>query len=638
VMVIHPERERMCVAMTKGYAGKLLFVDLTTGTMAEETPDESFYRAYVGGTGLGARILMDRSKPGVDPLSPDNMLGFATGPLTATGAYGGGRFMVVTKSPLTGGWADSNCGGSWGPELKKAGYDGVFFTGAAEKPVCLVIDTGEARLISAESLWGKDTYETEDSLRAELGGEDGWEIACIGPAGERCSRLAGIVHDKGRIAARSGVGAVMGAKKLKAIAVRGKKGGRIEVADREGMREAQRKYLEIIKNSQFLSRLSAAGTAGDVSFLTSLGDCGIKNWTEAGTEAFPTVNKLDSPNMEGYKLKGYACNSCPVGCGSLLRIPQGPYASQDETHRPEYETLGALGPLCANDSAEAVIRANELCNRYGMDTISVGGTIAFAMECYENGLLSRDDTGGLELKWGNSEAVVALTEQICRGEGFGAVLADGSRRAAERIGKGSEKYAMQVAGRELPLHDPRFQPAQGTFYISDATPAQHNGFSAMSALEAGRSLGSHPLLQSDAKELFGEYEKKGELYARGAAFWQFLSSAGLCGFYMMFDTPPAVELLHAITGWDIDWDEIINTGKRILTLRQAFNVREGLKPEDYQLPKRFEQALAAGPAAGHENIPFYQLREYYFQALGWDPKTGRPLPETLADLGLDIKF
>jgi len=321
-----------------------------------------------------------------------------------------------------------------------------------------------------------------------------------------------------------------------------------------------------------------------------------------------------------------------------VKIPDGPYASQDESHRPEYETLAALGATCGNTTQEAIIRANEICNRYGIDTMSVGSTIAFAMECYANGLIDVNDTGGLEIEWGSPQAVVALAEQMARREGFGALLADGSKRAAERIGKGSEKYAMQVGGREIPFHDPRMSPGQGTFFISDATPSQHNGPASMAMLEQGRPLGSDPALQTDLSEAFGEYDRKGDAYARGAAYWQLLSSAGLCSLYAQFDNPPTVELLRPVTGWDMDWKEGLRAGRRILTLRQAFNVKQGIGPDDYRLPQRFQESLAAGPAAGVAPPPFEELREQYYQALGWDPKTGKPLRETLAELGLEIQL
>jgi aldehyde:ferredoxin oxidoreductase len=619
--------------MAYGYAGRLLFVDLSTGAMTEEQPDESFYRNCIGGTGMGAKIMMERTEAGIDPLGPENMLVFATGPLTATGVYGGGRFMVTTKSPLTNGWADSNSGGNWGPALKNAGYDGIFVTGAAEHPVCLVIDSGRARLVPAGAIWGKDTYETDDLLQAELGRPGSWTIACIGPAGERCSRIAGIVNEKGRIAARSGVGAVMGSKKLKAIAVRAAKSARVQVADRDGLRAVQSEYLQVIKASRFLTQLSRAGTAGDTSFLLSLGDSPVGNWTETGSAALPTGAKLDGTNLEAYKLPRYGCNACPVRCGGLVRVQEGPFTTAGESHRPEYETMGALGNNLRNDNIEAVIQANDICNRFGIDTISVGGAIAFAIDCYQNGVIDSSDTGGLELNWGDPPVIVALAGQIARGEGFGAVRGDGSKVAAERIGRGSEQYAVHVGGRELPLHDPRFGPARGMFYMADATPANHCGPQGMGILDHGNPLGADPLLQSDSTGVYGRYDSKGDIYARGGCYWQLLSSAGLCSLFSTFDKVPVVELLRPVTGWDIDWNEALTIGKRILTWRQAFNVREGLSPADYQLPHRFNEPLGVGPAAGH-CVPFGLLRDKYYEAMGWDPVSGRPSPETLAELGI----
>jgi aldehyde:ferredoxin oxidoreductase len=623
--------------MGNGYAGRLLFVDLTTGTIVDERPDEAFYRKCIGGTGLGVTALLERTKPGIDPLGPENMLAFTTGPLTATGVYGGGRFTVATKSPLTGTWADANSGGFWGPELKKAGYDAVFFVGAAERPVCLVIDKGRARLIEAGRLWGKDTYETDDLLQAELGEPGSWRISCIGPAGEQRSLLAGIVNEKGRIAARSGVGAVMGSKMLKAIAVRARKSARIGVADVAGLRAIQREYGRALKESPFHKGLTAAGTGGGTSFLLSIGDCPAHNWVDTGSDSLPSCDNLDGAKMDVFKLRAYGCSTCPIRCGALVRVDEGPFANDDEVHRPEYETLAAFGPLCGNDNVQSVIRANEICNRYGLDTIGVGGAIGFAIECYENGLIGAPETGGLELNWGNSAAVVALTLQMGAREGFGAVLADGSKLASERIGRGSERYAMHVAGRALPYHDPRMAPSNGTFYIADAQPANHMGPQGMAVLEQGAPLGSDPLLQPGSGELFGDYDKKGDAYARGAAYYQLLSSAGLCALYATFYTPPVVELLRPVTGWDMDWSEGLRAGKRILTLRQAFNAREGLDPTGFRLPKRFEAPLRAGPHAGHD-IPFSTLREKYYEAMGWDPGTGRPAPQTLAEFEIDPSF
>jgi aldehyde:ferredoxin oxidoreductase len=620
--------------MSNGYVGRLLFVDLTSGTITEETRDGAFYRKWIGGTGLAVATILERTKAGIDPLGPENVLSFTTGPLTGTGVYGGGRYTVACKSPLTGAWADSNSGGTWGPELKFAGYDGLFVSGAAAGPVCIVIDKGKASIVPADDLWGLDTYDTEDRLQEKLGDPGSWTVACIGPAGEKMALLAGVVNEKGRIAARSGVGAVMGSKKLKAVAVRGGKGGRVGVADKEGLKEIQKQYLEDLKASRFHQGLTAAGTGGATSFLLKIGDCPTDNWASTGTDSMPTCDNLDAANMDVYKLKPYGCHTCPIRCGALIEIKEGPYATDGEVHRPEYETLAAMGPSCHNDVVEAVVKGNELCNRYGIDTMGVGGSASFAIECYEKGILSKEDTGGLELTWGDPEALVALIGQICRQEGLGALLADGAKHAADKIGRGSEQYAMTVAGRAVPYHDPRLSPAHGCHYIADAQPANHLGPAPMQVLDGGGALGPDPLLQSDSATQFGDYDKKGDIYARGCSYYQLLSSAGLCALYCQFYNPPTVELLRPVTGWDMDWHEGLEAGRRILTARHAFNAREGVDHESFQLPKRFLEPLVAGPVAGATPPPFEVLREGYYEAMGWDAKTGWPTEKTLAALGV----
>jgi len=618
-----------------GYAGKILFVDLGTGSIRAEPLDVEFCRQWVGCAGLGARFVLEHTPVGFDPLGAESILGFTTGPFVATGVYGGGRYMAVGKSPLTGSWADSSAGGHFGPELKLAGYDAVFVTGIAPQPMCLVIDGGEAHLISAEDLWGKDTYETEDQVRAKLGGGRPWAVACIGPAGEKGSLLAGIVNDKGRVAARSGLGAVMGAKKLKAVAVRAKRGAQIAVADKAGLRAVLREYLAALRQSPFHQSLTRAGTGASTSMLLRIGDCPADNWRRTGIDALPGAANLDSANLDPYKLRSYACHSCPIACGALLRVSEGDFATLEEVHRPEYETLAAFGPLCRNDNVLAVVRANEICNRYGVDTIGVGNAVAFAMECFEEGLITTSDTGGLRLEWGDANAIVSLTEQIARREGFGALLADGCQAAAERIGGRAPEIAMHVGGRAVPYHDPRLAPSSGVFYISDAQPAQHMGPQGMAVLEQGGSLGNDPLLHAgDVGEVYGDWEKKGDIYARGAAYMQLLTATGLCALYAQFYTPPVVELLRPVTGWDIDWQEGLETGKRILTARQLFNVRQGIKPGDFRLPERLTLPMALGPAQG-KLIPFEKLRSYYYGALGWDSETGLPRPQTLTNLGID---
>jgi len=618
--------------MTGGYAGKILMVDLTAGTIKEESPSEETCRQYIGGTGLGARILYERMKPGANPLGPENMLGFVTGPLTATSIPGSGRFTVVTKSPLTGGWADSNSGGFWGPTLKWAGYDAVFVSGASAKPVCLIIADGKAELRDASPLWGKDTVETEDLLQQQLGPAQ-WRISCIGPAGEACSLMSGIVNEKGRIAARSGVGAVMGSKRLKAVVVKGDRKEGIAIADPVTFNSARDKFSREVRANGFHQGLSAAGTGGGTSFLVSIGDCPTKNWNSTGVDSMPTCERLNSMAMDKYKLRGYGCHACPIRCGALVQVKEGPFATRGEVHRPEYETLAALGTLCLNDQVEPVIKANEICNLYGLDTIAVGGVIAFAMECFEKGLISADDTDGLRLTWGNGEAVASLTEKIARREGFGQVLADGVKKAAERIGKGSERFAMHVAGRSLPYHDPRLSPWLGMNYMSDAQPACHMGPQGSAMLEQGLPLGLDPLLQSPKLPPYGDFDKKGSLYATGAAYFQLLSSAGLCALYAISFAVPVAELIGPVTGWDFDWNEGLTAGQRILTLRQAFNAREGIMPGAFKLPERVMSPMSMGAAAGVK-IDFEALKRGYFEAMGWNTDTGKPHRETLVRLGM----
>jgi aldehyde:ferredoxin oxidoreductase len=616
--------------MPGGYTGKILFVDLTTGKMKEESPPESLYRDFIGGIGLGARILYEHMKPKTNPLGPDNILGFVTGPLTGTPTPGSGRFMVVAKSPLTGAWADSNSGGFWGPELKWAGYDAVFISGISPRPVYLLLSNGKAELRNASHLWGKYTSETNDLLQKELGQV---RVACIGPAGEACSLIAGIVNDSERIAARSGVGAVMGSKRLKAVAVRGDK-KKIPVARLEEFSLARESFSQSLKESKFHQGLTEAGTGGGTSALVSIGDCPIKNWNYTGTDAMPTCTNLDSVKMDKYKVKSYGCYACPVRCGAIIQVREGPFATNGEMRRPEYETLAALGTLCLNDNVEAVIKANEICNLYGLDTMAVGNAIAFAMECYENGLISRKDTDGIELNWGDGAAIVALTGRIARREGFGATLADGVEKAAQHIGRGAQEYAMHVHGHRLPYHDPRNSPALGTSIISDAQPACHMNTEGTNLLEQGLPLGTDPLLESPRLAAYGDYERKGPMYATGAAYYQLLSSSGLCALLTVGFAVPIAELVAPVTGWDFNWEEGLETGRRILTLRQAFNAREGLLPEDFKLPERVRRPQSVGPAA-EANIDYESLKNGYFAAMGWDIKTGKPHRQTLVKARLD---
>jgi len=571
-------------------------------------------------------------KPKIDPLGPENVLGFVTGPLTGTPVPTSGRYMVVTKSPLTGTWGDSNSGGSFGPELKGAGYDAIFFSGISPKPVYLWVSSGKAELQDASHLWGKDTIETEEILRKELG-EPGARIACIGPSGEAGSLISGIITEKGKAAARSGVGAVMGSKRLKAVVVRGDK--KVLIADPERLKTLREALLKSFQTNDHKKGLSAFGTGGDTSRTLHMGGVGAKNWSVFGIEAMPTCINLDTDKIEKYKVRKAACHGCPIACWAILELKEGPFSVTGPVHRPEYETLAAFGIMCLNDNIESVIKANDLCNRYGVDTISAGTTIAFAIECFEKGIITEKDTEGIKLTWGNAEAIIAILEKMVRREGFGAVLADGVKKAAERIGKGSDQFAMHVCGREIPFHDPRQGPGFGISYIVDATPANHCSGGLSFMLDIGVPLGFDPALETPKLELYGDYDNKGPMYSIGIAFNQLLSSSGLCIFSAIMNPGvPIAEFIAAVTGWDFTWSEGLNAGHRILTLRQAFNAREGIYPEMFKLPQRLVEPPSTGPIRGLR-VDFNALKSHYFAAMGWDLKTGKPYRRTLINLGID---
>jgi len=615
--------------MTAGYWRKILFIDLTAGLINEETLPESIYRDFLGGEGLGARILYERQAAKVDALGPENILGFVTGLLTGCGVPAASRCTVVTKSPLTGTWGDANVGGYLGSELKACGYDAVFFKGIAPHPVYLLLTGSNVELRDATHLWGKDTVEAVEILRQETK-DPGIRVACIGPAGEGLSLISAIIME-GRAAARSGVGAVMGAKRLKAIAIRGK--NKVQVADSEAIRGMRVNFLKDIKetNTFMIKMLSEHGTCGGVSAMVAVGDAPIKNWNWAGEKAMPTHSRLNGESVTKYQIKKAGCAGCPVACGGIVKIDEGPYKVA-ETRKPEYETLIAFGSLCLNDNVESVIKANDICDRYGIDTMSAGTTIAFAMECYERGIITKHDTGGIELTWGNAPVILSMLEKMAKREGFGAVLADGVKKAAEQIGQGTEEFAMHIGGQEVPYHDGRMVPGRGTSYISDPTPGRHMRPTALIILERGDTLAPYPELKVSAVELT-DYKSKGPIYAKGSKYHEAFVACGFCAFMLYMNTLPLVDFISAATGWDFTASELLVTGERIQTLRQAFNIREGLNLKDFDLPARLQEASSHGPLTG-VRIDFDTLRKVYYQAMSWDAETGRPSDIRLSELGL----
>lgn len=616
--------------MRGGYAGKILNIDLSKGRIDIEELSDKLCRDFIGGYGIGARILFSRQKPRVDPLGPENILGFVTGPLTGTYPFGS-RFTVVAKSPLTHTWGDANSGGDFGPKLRFAGYDAVFLSGISEKPVYLFIDDGRVELKEAAHLWGKDTYETQDLIKAEFGKDA--SVACIGQSGEKLSLISCIINDKGRAAARSGLGAVMGAKRLKAVVVRGNR--EIPVVDRQGVEQKRNQILTDMRDDPVVERFRKFGTSANMAANARIGDAPVKNWGGVALLDYPDAVAMaatfDPEKTAKYVAKRYACWHCPVGCGALLKSGDGEYQYEVGTHRPEYETMAAFGSNCLNSNIEAIITANDICSRYGLDTISTGATIAFAIECYENGLITKEDTDGIELHWGNHKAIVAMTQKVAERRGFGDILADGTKAAAEKIGGNAQDYAMHIQGQELGMHDPRLRPGWITAYKMDATPGRHSQGGAQ--LLEGRG-GSKGINVKPIQPYI--YTGKGDAQRKMSAYIHVLNASGLCMFtWISLGAPAIVRCLQPVTGWDLTINDLMKIGDRIATIRHAFNIREGFNSVEFNVPGRIigQPPLKGGPTQGVTIDIDTQVREY-LDEMGWDIATGQPNKRALEELDL----
>ena len=649
--------------MGKGYMGKVLFVDLTKGGFKEEIIPDEVYEKYLSGTGLAAYLLYNRIPAGADPLGPKNILGLMSGLLTGTGSLFSGRWMAVGKSPLTGGWGDANCGGQFSPAIKRAGYDGIFFTGVSKKPVYLFIDKGQMELRDASNLWGKDAVETEELLLEEHGHDA--KVACIGTAGEKLSLISGICNDRGRIAARSGLGAVMGSKKLKAVVLSGCK--RIPVANRDEMKKLSKTcnkwvqmqppfvpgsmtgfigaFMRILPTQMaqdgmlYKVMLRKWGTVSMNQVSAEMGDSPIKNWSGSEKDFGMSKSKYINPDIfTDCEMVKYHCYSCPLGCGGICKMT-GKFS---ETHKPEYESVLALGGLCMNEDADSIFYMNELLNRAGMDTISAGGTIAFAIECYERGILTKEDTDGLELKWGNTNAIVALIYKMIKREGFGDLLADGSKVASEKIGKGSERYAVHAGGQELAMHDGRADPGFGLHYSVDPTPGRHTigawlYYEMFQLWKKVKCLPAvKPLYHKNAK--YKADEEKAIWSSACSKFMNVLNGSGMCmfGAFVGIKRTPTFDWLNAATGWNKDPEEYMAIGERIQTIKQQFNVKQGIEPKSF---KANDRSLGIPPLLEGGNkgrtVEIDKLMEGYWTTFGWDAKTGKPKAETLARLGIE---
>ncbi len=647
----------------KPYTGKVLWVDLTQGTFTEEIIPDDTYRKYLGGIGLGAALLYREMAPKTDPLGPENILGFMAGLLNGTGSLFTGRWMAVGKSPLTGTWGDSNCGGTLAFAIKQCGYDGILVRGVSSKPVYLFIDDHGPQLRDASHLWGKDAVETEENLLMEHGGKKIPAIASIGQAGENLSWISGIVNDRGRLAARSGLGAVMGSKKLKAVVLVGSR--RVGVSDPVRMRMLALKCVRAIRlplkyvsskmialygafigylpfgfkqpGLLFAGVLAKWGTIGNFPALVGMGDTPFKNWT--GTQRdLPHVNRAIDPDryLKTEKRK-YHCRGCPLGCGGLVEHA----GAEQLSHKPEYETSTAFTSMLLNDDLDLVYEINETLNRTGMDSISAGGTIAYAMECYDKGWITKKDTGGIELTWGNVAAIRKVLDQMIKREGFGALLTDGTRKAAEALGSHTKEAAIQAGGQEIAFHDPRLDPGMALHASVDPTPGRHTT-GAQLYVDMYHLWTRIPGLP--ASKLFsGKSTRYSPDHDRTISavsvsnFTQFYNSVGACytGMLIGVDRVPIFEWVNAATGWNLTPAEYLKIGQRIQTLRQMFNIREGIDPHDLKISRRLigEPPLDSGP---NKDVKYdlTALMKAYWQEIGWDPETGIPTRETLQSLDL----
>lgn len=610
--------------MLGGYTGRILDVDLTRRRVSVRPTEFWDLRSYVGGSGLGARILFDETDETTDPLSPDNVLLFMTGPLVGTDVFSSNRFELVTKSPLTGIYAESDCGGHWGGKLKLAGFDGMIVRGKASSPVYLWVTGGDADIRDASHIWGRDTFDTHEIIRNEAHPEA--EVACIGPAGERLARIAAVMTDgpDGRAAARCGVGTVMGSKNLKAIAVFGEE--KVRVADEAALRERLRGIAKHMRDDTQV--LGNWGTSNGLVICERIGDLPIKNWAQGTWPA--GADKICGQTMaETILTRRYHCGKCVIGCGRTVEVKGGKWAGP-ETGGPEYESLGMLGSNCLVDDLEAIAKANELCNRYGIDTISAGSAVAFAMEAFERGIIGPSDTDGLNLEWGNADVLVELITMIGERKGLGRLLGEGTKNAATVLGKNAEEFAIHVKGLDFPAHDPRAKLSNAVAYATSNRGACHlQAFS----YEFENGIAMPEIGISETLDRFA-VEGKGRLVFLTQNLMSMFDSLKCCKFTIFggLTAGPLVDCLNYVTGWDFDIAEFMKTGERIFNLKRLYNVRCGVSRKDDTIPPRILSLMRDGGAEGKLPPLGAMLNEYY-RCRGWD-EFGIPTQGKLKELGL----
>jgi aldehyde:ferredoxin oxidoreductase len=609
-----------------GYHKKLLRVNLSNRKVEVEDLDENLIRKYIGGLGIEAKILYEETTPETDPLSPGNILMAVTGPYTGTGVPTSGRHHLVSRSPLTGFFGESNVGGSWAVHLKRAGFDGILIKGKSEAPVYLWIRDGKMEFRDARPIWGKDSYESAEWLKQETAKEA--TAAVIGPAGERMAKIASIPHIGHivRAAARTGLGAVMGSKNLKAVVVFGE--GPIPIAKPDELKARIKEITPHIQ--QATEAFGKFGTSGGIDNYEKIGNFPIKNWRQG---RWPGAKKISGVAMHDTILSGRkACMHCPIACGRHIKVMEGPYAPMD-CEGPEYETIGTLGGLCLVDDLVAIAKANQLCNRYGLDTISAGGIIAFAMEAYEKGIITRSDTDGVELVWGNGKAVVEMVHKMGKGEGIGRLMTEGSKRMAEALGKNAIEFAIHVKGLEPSAHDPRRFFSQALSYATAARGACHNA-SWSHPYELALSM---PEIGIPEPQDAYQIEGKAEFTAKLQDLMCVMDALIICRFSQVgkaVNVTNHVDWLNLITGWNMEIPEYMKVGERLFNLKRMYNCRLGASRKDDLLPYRFLTLNRTGEDLTNQLPPIGKLLGDYYAYRGWS-EDGISTPQKLEELGLD---
>lgn len=631
--------------MSYGYTGKILHVNLTTSEIKVEEPEEQFYRTYMGGSAMGMYYVLKETPAGAEALSPENVLALCTGVVTGTPISGQSRLTSVAKSPLTGCIGDAQGGGYFPAEMKFSGFDAVIIKGKSPKPVYLWMHHGEAELKDAGHLWGMTTGDAEDKLKEEL--EDKRiEVLQIGPAGENLVRFAALISMSNRANGRTGMGAVMGSKNLKAVVVRGKQ--KPTIANPEKFKELQ-KLAKTNLEPTGMDDFGKYGTPDVCSPQNKSGGLPTYNFNSGTFEKHEEINgkTLYNEHLRGHEKDEQnrfgrdTCFSCSIKCKRVSQIDEGPFKTDAKYGGPEYETLATFGSYCGISNMDAIIHANALCNMYGMDTISCGATISWAMECWAEGKITAEDTGGIELEYGSAEAMVKMTEMIAKQEGFGKILAEGSQKASEIIGRGTEDYLITSKGQEAPAHMPQVKRSLSVIYAANPFGADHESSEHDPAYKAYPERMEQIGLTNPQERL-----ALNEEMMRFAMVTQHLSSAvdslSVCAFifgasFQLYDANQLVEVVNAVTGWDTDMTEILAVGERRLNMLRAFNSREGIGRESDTLPKKmFKRPLEGGRSDGYsiDEKEWETALEDYYRLCDWDVTTGHPSLKKMESLGL----